>query len=50
MIKFLHCADLHLDSPLSALDLQKAEVRRNEMRASFTSITLYAATISSTFC
>ena len=44
MIKFLHCADLHLDSPLSALDLQKAEVRRNEMRASFTSITLYAAT------
>ena len=31
MIKFLHCADLHLDSPLSALDLQKAEVRRNEM-------------------
>ena len=27
MIKFLHCADLHLDSPLSALDLQKAEVR-----------------------
>ena len=44
MIKFLHCADLHLDSPLTALDLQKAEVRRNEMRASFTSITLYVQT------
>jgi exonuclease SbcD len=42
MIKFLHCADLHLDSPLSALDIQKAEIRRNEIRAAFTSLTLYA--------
>lgn len=42
MIKFLHCADLHLDSPLAALPLDKAEVRRNEFRAAFTSLTLYA--------
>ncbi len=41
MIKFLHCADLHLDSPLSALDVRRAEVRRNEMRAAFTSMTLF---------
>ena len=42
MIKFLHCADLHLDSPLASLDLRRAEVRRNEFRAAFTSLTLYA--------
>lgn len=41
MIKFLHCADLHLDSPLSGLDLQRSEVRRNEIRAAFTSMTMY---------
>ncbi len=42
MLKFMHCADLHLDSPLSRLELSKAEVRRNEIRAAFTSLTLYA--------
>ncbi len=42
MIKFMHCADLHLDSPLAAMDLQKSEVRRNELRAAFTSLTLSA--------
>ena len=42
MIKFLHCADLHLDSPLAALDPRRAQVRRNEFRAAFTSLTLYA--------
>ncbi len=41
MIKFLHCADLHLDSPLAALDMRRAQVRRNEFRAAFTSLTLY---------
>lgn len=40
MIKFLHCADLHLDSPLAALDLRRAELRRNELRAALTSLTL----------
>ena len=42
MIKILHCADLHLDSPMSALDVSKSEVRRNELRAAFTSLTLSA--------
>ncbi len=38
MIKILHCADLHLDSPLTSLGAQKAEQRRNELRAAFTSL------------
>ena len=42
MIKFLHAADLHLDSPFSALPPDKAEVRRAEFRAAFTSLTMYA--------
>ncbi len=42
MIRILHCADLHLDSPMSALDITKSEVRRNELRAAFTSLTLSA--------
>ena len=42
MIKILHCADLHLDSPLSALDISRAETRRTELRAAFTSLTLSA--------
>lgn len=42
MIKILHCADLHLDSPLSALNASKSEVRRNDLRAAFTALTLSA--------
>ena len=42
MIKILHCADLHLDSPMTVLDTAKSEVRRNELRAAFTSLTLLA--------
>lgn len=42
MIKFLHCADLHLDSPLTALDITRSEARRNELRAAFTSLTMSA--------
>lgn len=42
MIKILHCADLHLDSPLSSLDIEKAELRHSDMRAAFTSLTLSA--------
>jgi len=42
MIKFLHCADLHLDSPLTSLDLRRASVRRGELRASLTSLTMSA--------
>lgn len=35
MIKLIHAADFHLDSPFAMLDLQKSELRRQEMRASF---------------
>ena len=44
MIKILHCADLHLDSPFSLDDIQKSEVRRAELRGAFTSMMLYAKT------
>ena len=33
MIKFLHAADLHLDSPFSGLSPDKAAQRRKEQRA-----------------
>ncbi len=36
MIKFIHTADLHLDSPFAMEDAQKAARRRNELRATFT--------------
>ncbi len=32
MIKFLHAADLHLDSPFAALDPSRAALRRSEQR------------------
>jgi DNA repair exonuclease SbcCD nuclease subunit len=38
MIKFLHAADLHLDSPFSSLSPQQAAARRAEQRAQLTSI------------
>ena len=33
MFKFLHAADLHLDSPFSALPPERAAERRRESRA-----------------
>lgn len=42
MIKILHTADIHLDSVFSSLDISRAEVRRNELRAAFTSMMTYA--------
>lgn len=42
MIKILHCADLHLDSPMSTLDTVRSEARRSELRAAFTSLTVFA--------
>lgn len=44
MIKFMHCADLHLDSPFSLDDPRKAEQRRAELRGAFTSMMLFAKT------
>ncbi|MBE6616544.1 MAG: DNA repair exonuclease [Ruminococcaceae bacterium] len=42
MIKLLHTGDIHLDSPFSGLDSRSAEIRRNELRAAFTSMMTYA--------
>ena len=42
MIKILHTGDIHLDSSFSGLDARHAEVRRNELRAAFTSMMTYA--------
>lgn len=41
MIKILHTGDIHLDSPFSGLDTRRAEIRRNELRAAFTSMMTY---------
>ena len=42
MLKILHAADLHLDSPFSALDERKAELRRGELRAAYQALIAYA--------
>lgn len=42
MIKILHTADIHLDSPFSLLDVKKAQARKTELRGTFTSMMMYA--------
>jgi len=42
MLKILHTGDIHLDCPFSSLDTRQAEIRRNELRAAFTSMMMYA--------
>lgn len=42
MIKILHTGDIHLDSAFAGLDTRHAEIRRNELRAAFTSMMTYA--------
>lgn len=44
MIKILHSGDIHLDSPFSQLPPDKAEVRKNELRGTFTSLMTFART------
>ena len=44
MIKVLHTGDIHLDAPFSKLDVSRAEIRRSELRAAFTSMMTYART------
>ncbi len=44
MLKFLHCADLHLDSPFRTGNPGTSAVRRNELRGVFSSMMLYART------
>lgn len=41
-VRILHMGDVHLDSPFSALGVDKSESRRRELRGTFTSI-LYLA-------
>lgn len=41
MLRFLHCADAHLDTPFSVDDLENADVRRAELRSAFSSMMLY---------
>lgn len=43
-IRIMHIADMHLDSPFSRLDTERAEIRRREQRGVFTSMMLYAKT------
>ncbi|MBQ7475473.1 MAG: DNA repair exonuclease [Clostridia bacterium] len=43
-LRILHTGDVHLDSPFSGLDSGRAEVRRNELRGTFTSLMTYART------
>ena len=42
MIRFLHCADLHLDSPFSGLNAAQSEVRRQEQRELFRTLICHA--------
>ncbi len=41
MLRFLHCADAHLDTPFTVDDLEQADVRRAELRSAFSSMMLY---------
>ena len=42
MLKVLHTGDLHLDTAFASLDERQAQIRKNEMRAAFTSMMTYA--------
>jgi len=42
MIKVIHCADVHFDSPFALNDPRNAELRRMEFRSAFTSLVMYA--------
>lgn len=41
MIKLIHCADVHLDSAFSCGESRKSEIRRQELRATFSSLMRY---------
>ncbi len=42
MLKIIHTADIHLDSPFRMEDLAKAQARKNELRAAFSSLMFWA--------
>ncbi len=41
MIKIIHTGDIHLDSPFSGLDEKRAEIRKTELRGTFSSLMTY---------
>lgn len=43
-MKFIHCADVHLDSPFTSLDAVNSEKRRLSLRSAFASLMLSAKT------
>lgn len=45
-VRIIHMGDLHLDSPFSSLSVDKSEIRRRELRATFTSIMYYAKEVA----
>ena len=49
-MKLLHTADIHLDTPFSMADPEQADRMRNELRAAFASLTLYARTQKMDLC
>ena len=42
MVKIIHCADIHFDSPFALNDPRNAELRRMEFRSAFTALIMYA--------
>lgn len=41
MIKILHCADIHLDTPFNMSDINKAQIMRTELKGAFSALTTY---------
>ena len=41
MIKILHTADMHLDSPFTLMDASLSEARRADLRSAFTALMMY---------
>ena len=40
-LRFLHCSDIHLDTPFTGLSADKSEERRRMLRASFVKMMQY---------
>lgn len=44
MLRILHTGDIHLDSPFSGLDERRSEIRKTELRGTFSSLMTYVRT------
>ena len=44
MPKIIHAGDIHLDAPFSLFDVQKAQMRKNELRDTFANLIQFAKT------